>query len=45
MQKKKDYFKIISIIQNTFYTYGATFQNTRKKMPLHQNPSLSNMIV
>jgi len=30
MQNKK-YFKIISITQNTFYTYRSTFQNTRKK--------------
>jgi len=27
----KKYFKIISITQNTFYTYGSTFQNIRKK--------------
>ena len=30
MQNKK-FFKIISITQNTFYTYGPMFQNTRKK--------------
>jgi hypothetical protein len=33
MQKmqNKNYLKIISITQNTFYAYRSTFQNIRKK--------------
>jgi len=30
-KKKKNHFKMTSITQNTFYTYGPAFRNTRKK--------------
>jgi len=39
--QEKNYFKMISITQNTLYTYGNTDQ--RFKMPLHQNPSPSHL--
>lgn len=32
INKNKNNFNIISITQNTFYTYGPTFRNTRQKV-------------
>jgi len=39
---KNNYFKMISITQNTFYIYEPS--ETRKMMSLHQNPSPNNLI-
>lgn len=45
----KNYFKMIIITQNTFYTYGNTnqcfkkFKTPEKKMLLHKNPSPSHL--
>ena len=38
--KKKDYFKIINITQNTFYTFKTTFQNTKKDASASKIPAL-----